>query len=237
MKQWHEGGRPVGTSNPWERGAGDVSGDRVFQKAKREDGPSCCPLAAAAFCWRFSSVIPIQFYGLWEFIIQLHLCLLEISRGKNNQHQRKKDNGQTQRWRLSTVTHLFEGVTCNCLECLFYVYGFFGAGLKVGDVVLTLTPSLSPFGGYLCVGGRDSSDTRSTCSSVNPYELSNMVMWHLVVKMQTIQPRWVCFVFLVSDFYCVSIFFLCLCCHSKIKTSVCTASIKTLIICYKATES
>ena len=51
----------------------------------------------------------------------------------------------------ATVTHLFEGVTCNCLECLFYINGFFGAGLKVGDVVLTLTPSLSPFGGYLCV--------------------------------------------------------------------------------------
>lgn len=30
------------------RGAGDGTGDRVFQKAKREDGPSC-PLAAAAF--------------------------------------------------------------------------------------------------------------------------------------------------------------------------------------------
>lgn len=60
---------------PWERRAGDVAGDRVFQKAKTEDGPSC-PLAAAAFCWRFSSVIPIQFYGLWEFIVQLHLRLL-----------------------------------------------------------------------------------------------------------------------------------------------------------------
>lgn len=34
---------------PWERRAGDVAGDRVFQKAKTEDGPSC-PLAAAAFC-------------------------------------------------------------------------------------------------------------------------------------------------------------------------------------------
>lgn len=48
-EQWREGGRPVGKSFPWERGEGDVTGDRVFQKAKREDGPSC-PLAAAAFC-------------------------------------------------------------------------------------------------------------------------------------------------------------------------------------------
>lgn len=47
-EQWREG-RPVGKSFPWERRAGDVTGDRVFQKAKREDGPSC-PLAAAAFC-------------------------------------------------------------------------------------------------------------------------------------------------------------------------------------------
>ncbi len=74
-EQWCEGGRPVGKSFPWERGVGDVTVDRVFQKAKRGDGTSC-PLAAAAFCWRLSSVIPIQFYGLWEFIIQLHLCLL-----------------------------------------------------------------------------------------------------------------------------------------------------------------
>lgn len=48
-KRRREGGRPVGKSFPWERGAGDVTGDGVFQKAKREDGPSC-PLAAAAFC-------------------------------------------------------------------------------------------------------------------------------------------------------------------------------------------
>lgn len=116
--------------------------------------------------------------------------------------KRQRTNSKT--WR-STVTHLFEGVTCNCLECLFYVYGFFGAGLKVGDVVLTLTPSLSPFGGYLCVGGRDSSDTRSTCSSVNPYELSNMVMWHLVVKMQTIVSFFWSVTFIVSLFsFCVS---------------------------------
>lgn len=53
----------------------------------------------------------------------------------------------------TSFTHLFEGVACNCLECLFYVYGFFGAGLKVRDVVLTLTPTLSPFSGYLCVKG------------------------------------------------------------------------------------
>lgn len=41
--------RPEGKSSPWERRAGDVTADKVFQKAKREDGPSC-PLAAAAFC-------------------------------------------------------------------------------------------------------------------------------------------------------------------------------------------
>lgn len=48
-KQWRDGGRPVGRSSPWERGAGDVTSDRAFQTAKREDGPSC-PSAAAAFC-------------------------------------------------------------------------------------------------------------------------------------------------------------------------------------------
>lgn len=80
-KQWREA-RPVGKSFSWERRAGDVTGERVFQKADRGDGPSC-PSAAAAFCWRFSSVIPIQFYGLREFIIQLHLCLLaDIERVK-----------------------------------------------------------------------------------------------------------------------------------------------------------
>lgn len=80
-KQWHEG-RPVGKSVSWERRAGDVTSERVVQKANRGDGPSC-PSAAAAFCWRFSSVIPIQFYGLREFIIQLHLCLLaDIERVK-----------------------------------------------------------------------------------------------------------------------------------------------------------
>lgn len=49
----------------------------------------------------------------------------------------------------ASVTHLFEGVACDCLECLLHINGFFGAGLKVRDVVLTLTPGLSPFGGHL----------------------------------------------------------------------------------------
>lgn len=50
---------------------------------------------------------------------------------------------------LSCSTRLFESVACDSLECLFYVYSFFGAGLKVRDVVLTLTPGLSPFSGHL----------------------------------------------------------------------------------------
>lgn len=58
--------------------------------------------------------------------------------------------GRTER--LAAATHLFEGVACDSLESLLYVDGFFGAGLKVGNVVLTLAPSLSPFGGYLRVG-------------------------------------------------------------------------------------
>lgn len=170
-KQWHEG-RPVGKSFSWERRAGDVTSERVFQKANRGDGPSC-PSAAAAFCWRFSSVIPIQFYGLREFIIQLHLCLLAdiervkpISSRKSKRihfnytvtllhwHCISKNSAVLSFLCQATITHLFQGITCNCLECLFYVYGFFGTGLKVGDVVLTLTPSLSPFRGYLWIWGR-----------------------------------------------------------------------------------
>lgn len=68
-----------------------------FQKAKRGDGPSC-PLAAAAFCWSFSSVIPVQFDGLWEFIIQLHLCLLKGGkRGRISTGEKQADK-QIKTW-------------------------------------------------------------------------------------------------------------------------------------------
>lgn len=130
------------------------------ESQEREDGPSC-PSAAAAFCWRFSSVVPIQFDGLREFIIQLHLCLLWGIKRRNifgvGQHETNRFDKILFFSFQATTTYLFEGVTCNSLECLFYVNGFFGTGLKVGNVVLTLTPSLGPFGGYLCVRrGRDS---------------------------------------------------------------------------------
>lgn len=49
------------------------------------------------------------------------------------------------------VCFLFEGVPCDGLECLFYVDGLFGTGLKVGDAVLAHTPGLGSFGGYLSV--------------------------------------------------------------------------------------
>lgn len=45
--------------------------------------------------------------------------------------------------------YLFESVACNRLEGLLHVNGLLGAGFKVGDVVLALTPSLSALGCYL----------------------------------------------------------------------------------------
>lgn len=82
-----------------------------------------------------------------ENILGLHFKVLHKINAHNQENIYILMNFSLQ----AAITHLFEGVTCNCLECLFYIYGFFGTGLKVWDVVLTLTPSLSPFSGYLCV--------------------------------------------------------------------------------------
>lgn len=132
---------------------------RCFRRAKREDGPSC-PLTVAAFRRRFSCVIPIQFYGLWEIAVQLFLCILvritwqkTISTGASKSHIVAcfYFSFQTALW-----AHLFEGVSCNGLERQIHIYGFFGAGLKVGHVVLTLTPGLSLFGAHLCAWGQRS---------------------------------------------------------------------------------
>ena len=55
---------------------------------------------------------------------------------------------------LMPASHLFEGIACNGLEGLLYIDGFLSAGLKVGDVVLTLTPGLGPLGCHLCLDER-----------------------------------------------------------------------------------
>ena len=176
-EKWREGGRPAGKSLPWERGAGDVTGDRVVSESQERRWSkmslsSCSFLLKVQLCHSY----PV----LWALGIHYTTPPLSPGRQQNrkNSQRRRKFNRQTQGWIFNnsavtvvqilhqdmlitkhtsplsflfqaTVTHLFEGVTCNCLECLFYINGFFGAGLKVGDVVLTLTPSLSPFGGYL----------------------------------------------------------------------------------------
>ncbi len=46
--------------------------------------------------------------------------------------------------------YLFECIASDSLEGLVHVNGFFGTGLKIGDVVLTLTPRLSSLCRYLC---------------------------------------------------------------------------------------
>lgn len=49
----------------------------------------------------------------------------------------------------AAARYLFESVACNCLEGLLHVDRLLGAGFKVGDVVLALTPSLRTLGCYL----------------------------------------------------------------------------------------
>lgn len=50
-------------------------------------------------------------------------------------------------------THLFKGIPSNCLEGLLHIDGFLGTGLKVGNVVFAVAPSLCPLCGHLQEGG------------------------------------------------------------------------------------
>lgn len=81
-KQWREGGRPLPGRCRWCNRWRGVS-ERRWSKLS---------LAAAAFCRRFSSVVPVQFYRLWEFIVQLHLCFLE--------RQQKKEKIKSEREKM-----------------------------------------------------------------------------------------------------------------------------------------
>lgn len=53
------------------------------------------------------------------------------------------------------ISDLFKGVACNGLEGLLHVDRLLGAGFKIRDVVLALTPGLCPFGCYLKHKGAD----------------------------------------------------------------------------------
>lgn len=83
-----------------------------------------------------------------------------------------------------SVTYLLEGVARNCLECLLDIYSFFGAGLKVRDVVLTLAPSLSPFGGDLRAGGGRGDGSAVSFTSISPKDSS--LRWYNVIKINAV---------------------------------------------------